>query len=47
MIDVIYSLNKVKIKQIIRFLNSLRKKDVEAQVEFTLKVMKRAWVTSH
>ena len=26
------------------FLNSLRKNDVEAQVEFTLKVMKRARV---
>ena len=29
------------------FLNSLRKKEVEAQFEFTLKIMKRAWVAGY
>ena len=27
------------------FLNSLRKNDVEAEVDFSLKVMERVWVT--
>ena len=29
------------------FLNSLRKKEVEAQVEFTLKITERARVTGY
>ena len=29
------------------FLKSLRKNDIEAQVEFTLKIMERAWFTCY
>ena len=42
MIDVIYSRYN---KENNTFFNSLRKNDVEAQVEITLKVMERARVT--
>ena len=45
-IDAIYSLDWVTIRQI-TFLNGLRKNDIEAQVEFTFKVMERVTVTCY
>ena len=36
-IDGIYSLDEVTVAQTIRFLNSLKKNDIEVQVELTLK----------
>ena len=46
-LDVLHipGLNYIKANN--TFLNSLRKDDVEAQVEFTLKVMERAKVTCY
>ena len=44
MMDVIYSLYN---KENNTFFNSLRKNDVEAQVEITLKVMDRARVNCY
>ena len=44
MIDVIYSRYNKENKM---FFNSLRKNDVEAEVEITLKVMERARVTCY
>ena len=37
MSDGIYSLDEVTVAQTIRFLNSLKKNDIEVQVELTLK----------
>ena len=45
-IDAIYSLDWLTIRQI-TFLNGLRKNDIEAQVEFTFKVMERVTVTCY